>query len=116
MDVIKHHVYLLYAKITLQKRDDKLANINISNNSNIKNNKKINLSLFFGIFSIITSFVYIGLICGIIGLIYGFLAFKKINHLKLNGKRKVIISIICCFLGIFLTFLSSVVTGMTYLN
>ena len=93
-----------------------MDNVNASNGSDIKNNKKCIVSLVLGILSIITSIVPLGLIFGIIGLIYGVLGLKEVNRFKQNGKRKAITGIICCFLGIFLTITFSVMTGITLLN
>ncbi|MEK4628425.1 hypothetical protein MKZ17_09485 [Solibacillus sp. FSL R7-0682] len=82
--------------------------INADNTSNICFIKsRSNVTLVFGIFSIITSFVSLGFFLGIIGLIYGFIDLLTIKQ-KQSGKKKIAAGIICCLLGIIFTVISSI--------
>lgn len=93
-----------------------MGNVDVSNDIDSKNNGKCIVSLVLGILSIITSLVAIGLIFGIIGLIYGILGLKEVNRFKQNGKSKAITGIICCLLGIFLTFMFSIMAAIALLS
>ena len=64
-----------------------------------------NTTLTFGILSIITSFLSVGFLFGVIGLIVGFIEKKRF---KQNGKRKVTAGIICCLLGIIISVILSI--------
>ncbi len=64
-----------------------------------------NVTLVFGIFSIITSFVSLGFFLGIIGLIIGFI---DLITIKQSGKKKIAAGIICCLLGIIFTVIFSI--------
>ncbi|MDL4839976.1 DUF4190 domain-containing protein [Aquibacillus rhizosphaerae] len=87
-----------------------MSNVDVSNDIDIKDNRKCIVSLVLGILSIITFIVaYLGVILSIIGLIYGFLGLKEVNRFKQNGKRKAVTGITCCFLGIFLAFMSNII-------
>ena len=66
------------------------------------------ISLVFGVLSMVTSFVAVGFILGIVGLIYGVIGLEQINRFKQSGKIEAVTGIICCLLGIFLTISSSI--------
>lgn len=79
---------------------------NADNTSNIGFIKsRGNVTLVFGIFSIITSFVSLGFFLGIIGLIIGFI---DLITIKQSGKKKIVAGIICCLLGIIFTVIFSI--------
>ena len=79
---------------------------NTDNTSNIGFIKsRGNVTLVFGIFSIITSFMSLGFFLGIIGLIIGFI---ELITIKQSGKKKIVAGIICCLLGIIFTVISSI--------
>ena len=66
------------------------------------------VSMVYGVLSIATSFVAVGFILGIVGLIYGVIGLEQINRFKQSGKLEAVAGIIFCLFGIFLTIKSSI--------
>ena len=80
------------------------------NSANISSNNGLirssgNATLVFGILSIITSFLGVGFVLGVIGIIVGFI---ELIRFKQSGKRKVTAGIICCLLGIIISVIFSI--------
>lgn len=88
-----------------------MDNVGISNDVGFVNKKRGNVSLVLGILSIITSFVAVGFLLGIIGLIFGAIDLVKIKRYKQNGKRKVLTGVIFCLIGIIITIIFSINAG-----
>ncbi|WP_249872668.1 DUF4190 domain-containing protein [Oceanobacillus saliphilus] len=88
-----------------------MTDIEILNATEVKKNNKGTVSLIFGILSIVTSFVGVGFILGISGLIFGVIGLKQIKRYKQNGKRMAVIGLFCCLVGIFLTVIFSITAG-----
>ena len=86
------------------------------NKANITNDVGLNKgrgngTLIFGILTIITSFVSVGFLCGIIGLLYGFIELIKVKRSNQNDNRKIKVGIICCLLGIIISLIFSLACG-----
>lgn len=99
-----------------EQRVGKLSNLDVSYDSEIKNNKKCMAALILGIFSMITSLFGLGVIVGIIGLIFGLLGLKDVNQSNQIGKGKAIAGIICSLIGILLTVMFSIMVGNALVN
>ena len=93
-----------------------MGKVEIASDVSNQANKKVTISLFLGILSIFTSLIGIGLILGIIGLIYGIIGMKQMKRSGLNERKKVIIAIISCVVGIFITLVISITAGTLLLS
>ncbi|GGM41382.1 hypothetical protein GCM10011351_29450 [Paraliobacillus quinghaiensis] len=93
-----------------------MGNVEIASDVSNQVNKKVTVSLVLGILSILTSLISIGLILGIIGLIFGIIGMKQMKRSGFNDRKKVIIAIISCVLGIFITLLISITAGTLLLS
>lgn len=75
------------------------------------NKRRGNTPLVLGILSVITSFLGVGFLLGVIGLIFGLIDSVKIKRYKQHGKRKIMAGIICCLIGIITTIIFSLTAG-----
>ena len=86
-----------------------MDNTTESSKKEFKKSKLGNLSLVFGIISIITSFVSVGFLLGVIGLILGIRDLLKIKDYNQTGKGKIWLGITLSILGIIITIIFSII-------
>lgn len=85
-----------------------MENTYISDNVKIRKGRG-NITLILGILSIMTSFVSVGFVLGIVGLVFGLVKSIKAKHIKQNGERKITFGIICSISGIVVSVIFSII-------
>lgn len=86
-----------------------MESVGSSNDISYSKKRSGNVTLVFGILSVITSFVGIGFLLGIVGLIFGVIDLVKKKRYKQHRKGKTWAGIVCCVIGIIATLIFSIV-------